>query len=176
MFVVVGIVLSIAALVRRDERRQASRRSGSWSASELSSRSRGTPICRSSTRVRSSVARRLRPAPAAAPRSGSIGRTGAVVQALPGGLGATTQEAVVLRRPRPSRRRQSSISRRAHSAFWPILYSETWGDYFGFWKWGSVDEPRTPSVERRLSAQSVVGVLPTFLAAAGLLALSALPC
>ena len=75
---------------------------------------------------------------------------------------------------RPSRRRHAPYRGGLTPAFWPILYSETWGDYFGFWKWGSVDEPRTPSVERRLSAQSVVGVLPTFLAAAGGLALSAL--
>lgn len=59
-------------------------------------------------------------------------------------------------------------------AFWPILYTETWGDYFGFWNWGSVQTPRTSSVERRLSAQTVAGALPTFLAAAGLLALTAL--
>ena len=58
--------------------------------------------------------------------------------------------------------------------FWPILYTDTWGDYYGYWKWGSTQKPMTPAVENRLTAQMVVGVLPTLLAAAGLLALAGL--
>ncbi len=58
--------------------------------------------------------------------------------------------------------------------FWPILYTDTWGDYYGYWKWGSIQKPMTERVENRLTAQSVVGVVPTFLAAAGLLALAGL--
>ena len=58
--------------------------------------------------------------------------------------------------------------------FWPILYTDTWGDYYGYWKWGSIQKPMTETVENRLTAQSVVGVVPTFLAAAGLLALAGL--
>lgn len=59
-------------------------------------------------------------------------------------------------------------------AFWPILFADTWGDYFGIWKWGSVQKPLTPAIENRLTVQTAVGVLPTFLAAAGLLALAGL--
>jgi len=59
-------------------------------------------------------------------------------------------------------------------AFWPVLYTDTWGDYFGVWKWGSIQKPMDGSIENRLTVQAVVGVLPTFLAAAGLLALAGL--
>jgi hypothetical protein len=59
-------------------------------------------------------------------------------------------------------------------AFWPLLYSDTWGDYFGVWKWGSVQKPMSTSIENRLTVQAAVGVLPTLLAAAGLLALTGL--
>jgi 4-amino-4-deoxy-L-arabinose transferase-like glycosyltransferase len=59
-------------------------------------------------------------------------------------------------------------------AFWPVLYTDAWGDYFGIWKWGSIQKPLTEPIENRLSVQSVVGVLPTLLAAAGLFALAGL--
>lgn len=59
-------------------------------------------------------------------------------------------------------------------AFWPLLYADAWGDYFGIWEWGSVQRPLTEPIENRLSVQSVVGVLPTLLAAAGLFALAGL--
>lgn len=58
--------------------------------------------------------------------------------------------------------------------FWPILYTDMWGDYYGVWKWGSIQKPITEQVENRLTVQAVVGVLPTFLAAAGLFALAGL--
>lgn len=58
-------------------------------------------------------------------------------------------------------------------AFWPILYTETWGDYFGVWAWGSVQKPMSQSIERRLTVQSLAGLLPTFLAVVGLVALAA---
>ncbi len=59
-------------------------------------------------------------------------------------------------------------------AFWPILYADTWGDFFGNWKWGAIQKPMTESVENRLTIQSVVGVVPTFLAAVGLIAIAGL--
>ena len=58
--------------------------------------------------------------------------------------------------------------------FWPVLFTDTWGDYYGIWRWGSVQKPMTSSIENRLTVQTVAGVLPTFLAAAGLLALAGL--
>jgi hypothetical protein len=57
-------------------------------------------------------------------------------------------------------------------AFWPLLYADAWGDDFGVWKWGSVQKPLTEPIENRLAVQSIVGVLPTLLAAAGLFALA----
>jgi hypothetical protein len=173
--VVVGIVLSIAALVRRDERRQALKTLGivvgvgivvalPWYAYlqvEYSS-----PILGRKTPAAGAPLPHLVPGRSAAP---------------------APSFRLFLADSAPPHRRlwfyvdpglpavvKAPYRGRLAPAFWPILYSETWGDYFGFWKWGSVEEPRTPSVERRLSAQSVVGALPTFLAAAGLLALSAL--
>jgi len=61
--------------------------------------------------------------------------------------------------------------------FLPVLYTETWGDYLGSWSWGAVGMPRpqmSPSVNRRLALQSLVGAVPTFLALAGCLSLLAL--
>lgn len=58
--------------------------------------------------------------------------------------------------------------------FWPVLYTDLWGDYYGVWKWGSIQKPITESIENRLTVQTVVGVLPTLLAAAGLFALAGL--
>jgi 4-amino-4-deoxy-L-arabinose transferase-like glycosyltransferase len=59
-------------------------------------------------------------------------------------------------------------------AFWPVLYTDTWGDFFGNWTWGATQQPMTESIENRLTVQSIVGILPTFLAAVGLLAFAGL--
>lgn len=56
----------------------------------------------------------------------------------------------------------------------PILYAETWGDFFGIWSWGPPRPELTPRVDRRLMLQSVVGLPLTALATAGWLALAAL--
>ena len=53
-------------------------------------------------------------------------------------------------------------------------FTDTWGDYSGIWKWGSIQKPLTPSTENRLTVQTIVGVLPTFLTTTGLFALCAL--
>ncbi len=55
--------------------------------------------------------------------------------------------------------------------FWPVLYAETWGDYFGIWSWGPGRGDRTDAIDATLARQSVVGILPTALACAGLVAL-----
>ena len=60
--------------------------------------------------------------------------------------------------------------------FFPVLYTETWGDYFGIWSWGA-GTPRpemSSAINRRLALQSFAGALPTFLALVGWLALLAL--
>jgi hypothetical protein len=62
---------------------------------------------------------------------------------------------------------------RFNDRFIPVFYAETWGDYFGFWSWGTVGE-RTDSSDSELKRQSLIGILPTALALAGLLALLAL--
>jgi hypothetical protein len=59
-------------------------------------------------------------------------------------------------------------------AFWPVVYTDMWGDFFGNWTWGATQRPMTESVENRLTVQSIVGALPTYLAAAGLIALCGL--
>jgi 4-amino-4-deoxy-L-arabinose transferase-like glycosyltransferase len=56
----------------------------------------------------------------------------------------------------------------------PILYADTWGDYFGIWSWNPPRPELTSSVNRRLTAQSVVGLPLTALALAGWLALCGL--
>jgi hypothetical protein len=58
--------------------------------------------------------------------------------------------------------------------FWTILYTDMWGDYYGYWKWGSIQKPLTQPIENRLTVQAVVGLLPTFLTAAGFFALAGL--
>jgi hypothetical protein len=58
--------------------------------------------------------------------------------------------------------------------FFPILYAETWGDYFGIWSWGAPRPELTPDVNRRLAVQSVVGLPLTFVAVAGWVALAGL--
>jgi 4-amino-4-deoxy-L-arabinose transferase-like glycosyltransferase len=60
---------------------------------------------------------------------------------------------------------------RFNDRFFPVLYAETWGDYFGFWSWGSTRGERTDAIDSELSRQSVFGLLPTGLALAGVLAL-----
>ena len=58
--------------------------------------------------------------------------------------------------------------------FFPILYAETWGDYFGIWSWGPPRPELTPEVNRRLTVQSIVGLPLTMMALAGWLALAGL--
>jgi hypothetical protein len=52
------------------------------------------------------------------------------------------------------------------------VYSEVWGDYFGAWEWGAPGPP-PPSAKRQLVDQALIGLVPTFLAIGGLLALLA---
>jgi hypothetical protein len=54
----------------------------------------------------------------------------------------------------------------------PTVYSEVWGDYFGAWEWGAPGPP-PPSAKRQLVDQALIGLVPTFLAIGGLLALLA---
>ena len=49
----------------------------------------------------------------------------------------------------------------------PILYAETWGDFFGIWSWGGGRPALTAAVDRRLALQSIVGLPLTALALAG---------
>ena len=58
--------------------------------------------------------------------------------------------------------------------FFPLLYADTWGDYFGIWSWGPPRPESESDVKRRLTVQSVVGLPLTALAVAGWLALLAL--
>jgi len=60
---------------------------------------------------------------------------------------------------------------RFNDRFWPVLYAETWGDYFGIWSWGPGRGDRTDAIDATLVRQSTLGVLPTALALAGLFAL-----
>jgi hypothetical protein len=53
----------------------------------------------------------------------------------------------------------------------PILYAETWGDFFGIWSWGPPRPELTAEVDRRLALQSIVGLPLTALSLAGWLAL-----
>ena len=45
-------------------------------------------------------------------------------------------------------------------AYWPITYTEMWGDYYGVWKWGSVFKPLSPSTARRLRSRVRSGCSP----------------
>jgi 4-amino-4-deoxy-L-arabinose transferase-like glycosyltransferase len=56
----------------------------------------------------------------------------------------------------------------------PILYADTWGDFFGIWSWGAARSELTPAVNRRLALQSIVGLPLTAFALAGWFALAAL--
>jgi Dolichyl-phosphate-mannose-protein mannosyltransferase len=58
--------------------------------------------------------------------------------------------------------------------FIPVFYTEAWGDYFGFWSWGTTRGDRTDASDAELTRQSIIGLLPTALALAGVLALLAL--
>jgi hypothetical protein len=49
----------------------------------------------------------------------------------------------------------------------PTTYTELWGDYFGVFAWGA-NTPPTDAVERDLTQQSELGLLPTALAFVGL--------
>jgi hypothetical protein len=62
-------------------------------------------------------------------------------------------------------------SGRFNDRFWAVLYAETWGDYFGIWSWGLGRGERTDAIDATLTRQSVLGVLPTGLSLAGLVAL-----
>ena len=55
--------------------------------------------------------------------------------------------------------------------FLPILYTDTWGDYFGIWSWNPPRPELTPTVNRRLVVQSIVGLPLTAVALAGWFAL-----
>jgi hypothetical protein len=55
--------------------------------------------------------------------------------------------------------------------FLPLVYAETWGDYFGIWSWGAPRPEMSDSVNRRLVLQSVAGAPLTLLAVSGWLAL-----
>ena len=55
--------------------------------------------------------------------------------------------------------------------FWPQLYAEWWGDWFGVYAWQAAKGDPGPGTRRELVAQSVVGLLPTGLAVAGWLLL-----
>ena len=57
--------------------------------------------------------------------------------------------------------------------FWPQLYAEWWGDWFGVFAWEAVKGDPSEAARRELTAQSVAGLLPTGLAVAGWLALLA---
>jgi len=56
----------------------------------------------------------------------------------------------------------------------PVLYTDTWGDYFGIWSWSPPRPELTAGVNRRLALQSVVGLPLTSMAVAGWLALCGL--
>lgn len=58
--------------------------------------------------------------------------------------------------------------------FFPLLYADAWGDYFGIWSWGPPRPELTQGVNRRLAVQSAVGLPLTAVGVAGWLALVAL--
>ena len=58
--------------------------------------------------------------------------------------------------------------------FWPLVYTDMWGDYYGVWSWGFHGKPSAQEVDDRLTTQALAGFLPSLLAAAGLLALAGL--
>lgn len=58
--------------------------------------------------------------------------------------------------------------------FLPIAYTETWGDYFGVWRWIPGGDPPSDSVRRQLQRMAILGLPFTLVAVAGWLALLAL--
>jgi 4-amino-4-deoxy-L-arabinose transferase-like glycosyltransferase len=58
--------------------------------------------------------------------------------------------------------------------FFPILYADSWGDYFGIWSWGSPRPDLSRSINRRLSLQSIVGIPLSLVIVAGWFGLAAL--
>ena len=59
-------------------------------------------------------------------------------------------------------------------AFLPVVLADTWGDYYGQWRWGIPDATLDPPNRRRLMQQVLVGLPLTFVTAIGLVALVAL--
>lgn len=59
-------------------------------------------------------------------------------------------------------------------AFVPVVLVDSWGDYFGQWRWGIPDAVLDPPDRRRLRAQALVGLPLAFTAASGLVALGVL--
>jgi hypothetical protein len=55
--------------------------------------------------------------------------------------------------------------------FLPIAYTETWGDYFGVWRWFPHGDPPSAVVRRELVTMSIVGLPLTLVAFAGWIAL-----
>jgi len=55
--------------------------------------------------------------------------------------------------------------------FAPVAYAEVWGDYFGVWHWNSSGGPPSESEHRETVVQAVLGAPFTLLAVAGWLAL-----
>jgi hypothetical protein len=51
--------------------------------------------------------------------------------------------------------------------FWPTLYAEGWGDWFGVFAWQAAKGDPGPATRRELVAQSLAGIVPTGLAVAG---------
>ena len=58
--------------------------------------------------------------------------------------------------------------------FLPIAYAETWGDYFGVWRWLPSGGKTASDVRRELVTMSIVGLPLTLMAVAGWIALLAL--
>jgi 4-amino-4-deoxy-L-arabinose transferase-like glycosyltransferase len=58
--------------------------------------------------------------------------------------------------------------------FLPIAYAETWGDYFGVWRWLPNGAKTASDVRRELVTMSIVGLPLTLMAVAGWMALLAL--
>lgn len=58
--------------------------------------------------------------------------------------------------------------------FVPILYADSWGDYFGIWSWGPPRPELSPSINRRLVLQSIAGIPLTLAFVAGWFGLAAL--
>jgi 4-amino-4-deoxy-L-arabinose transferase-like glycosyltransferase len=53
----------------------------------------------------------------------------------------------------------------------PMMYTEIWGDWFGYWAWSGYSSGPSPEALTVLKQQTKVGILPTLLAICGWLAL-----